>query len=288
MNLEEFQSIYNLLKRQHEELKEQLVSDLIQSVCLKSYNFLRHSFHVQPLTTNILNKSYFSFTDGSILSRPINRDLFETDNFDSCSTVLFSGNPASLGRQLLQKTLYTAAISFCAFNDLHKKNDQKTPGTFFEIFSSHFFAKKYEFNPEREIQVLNLDLNGSLPTDYIFRLGNGKSSIHLPVKTSTRERVIQVWAHQRVLDGIYGVDRFKGVLVCLAETNAQPNYRLTEVCLPKQWQIYQSYIARLHRIYYLDLPSRYADLVKGTPSINVKEFSEFFFEYDDLVNPLIR
>jgi hypothetical protein len=49
-------------------------------------------------------------------------------------------------------------------------------------------------------------------------LGDGKNRIHLPVKTSTRERVIQAWAHQRVLDGVYGVGRFKGVLVALAET----------------------------------------------------------------------
>jgi hypothetical protein len=225
---------------------------------------------------------------GTVQSRPINRNLYEVDDFINKLNILFTGDPTSLGRTELQKVLYTAAISFCVFNDLHKRNDQKTPGTFFEIFSSHFFAKTYDFNPAREIQVLNLDAEGTLPTDYIFRLGGNRSSIHLPVKTSTRERVIQVWAHQRVLDGIYGVDRFKGVLVCMAETNAQPNFRCTEVCLSKQWQIYQSFIARLHRIYYLDLPGRYAELVNGNPSINVKEFSEFFYESADLVNPAIR
>jgi hypothetical protein len=106
-----------------------------------------------------------------------------------------------------------------------------------------------------------------IPTDFVFDLGSGKNRVHLPIKLSTRERVVQVWAHQRALDGMHGTARFKGILVVMSETNKQKDISATEVCLPNQWMAYQMYIAQLFRIYYLDLPEKYVALKDAYPFI---------------------
>lgn len=67
-------------------------------------------------------------------------------------------------------------------------------------------------NPRTQVEVLRLEEESStLPTDFIFDLGAGKPKFHIPVKMSTRERVIQVFAHQRVLDGVHGFGKFTGL-----------------------------------------------------------------------------
>ena len=138
-------------------------------------------------------------------------------------------------------------------------------------------------NPTTRIQVLNLDMDTSLPTDFIFNLGKDRPKFHLPIKTSTRERVIQVWAHQRVLDGVFGTGRFLGTPVILAETKTDSVKReVIEICLPDQWRIYQMHIAQLKRIYYLDVPATYVKLNDVFPPITVKSFGHFFFEADSL------
>jgi hypothetical protein len=180
--------------------------------------------------------------------------------------------------------LYSMAISFCAVVDLLKENDQKTPGTFFEYFIAYFFSWRLGIEPENAIQILNIDNQDTkLPTDFVFNLGPGKQKFHMPIKTSTRERSIMLWAHQRLLDGVYGIERFMGTPVLLAETKLDNQTKeVIEICLPDQWRIYQSYIAKLKRIYYLDLPSAYEKLNREFPPLRVKEFGEFFFEWSDL------
>jgi hypothetical protein len=137
------------------------------------------------------------------------------------------------------------------------------------------------------VEVLAVeDERSTLPTDFIFDLGPRKLKFHVPVKISTRERVIQVWAHQRMLNGVYGEGRFKGVLVSLSETKLDlVKLEVTEICLPEQWAVYQRFIARMDRVYYLDLPPKYAALADQFPFIQVKTFGEFFKEKDVLVQP---
>ncbi len=123
----------------------------------------------------------------------------------------------------------------------------------------------------------------TLPTDYIFNLGRERAKFHLPIKVSTRERIIQVWAHQRVLDGVYGTGRFLGTPVILTETKTDKKRReVIEICLPDQWRIYQMHIAQLKRIYYLDVPVTYERLNDVFPPLNVKPFGLFFEEADTL------
>lgn len=90
-------------------------------------------------------------------------------------------------------------------------------------------------------------------------------------------------ASTRLLDGVYGTDRFMGTPVLLAETKTdKARKEVVEICLPDQWRVYQLYIAKLKRIYYLDLPAAYSKLNEEFPPIRVRPFGEFFLEWADL------
>jgi hypothetical protein len=183
----------------------------------------------------------------------------------------------------INRAIYKMVIAFCAAIDLARPNDRKTQGTYFEMLVAHMVSVRFGVPAVRNLDVLNLDMRAELPTDLTFDLGKGKPKFHVPVKTSTRERVIQVWAHQRIIDGVFGVGRFLGLLVCLAETHlAESTGRVQEICLIDQWRIYQLFIAQLKRVYYLDVPRAYADLANEFPRIHVKIFGEFFHEADTI------
>jgi hypothetical protein len=254
---------------------------LVYSACL---HFLKKTGR-EPLVSLIPGKQYFAFTQRNKVSRAVNSELFLGDakEWAAFDAALQRKKLSGFSPERITQVIYSVAISFCAFIDLTKEGDQKTPGTFFEYLISHLFAWRLGVNPTTRIQVLNLDMETTLPTDFIFNLGKDRPKFHLPIKTSTRERVIQVWAHQRVLDGVFGTGRFLGTPVILAETKTDRRKReVIEICLPDQWRIYQMHIAQLKRIYYLDVPTTYGKLNEVFPPINVTSFGQFFFEADKL------
>lgn len=278
----------------YEELKEEFkqdaksakVTDLIQELYLEANSYLA-PLHKESLIADRPGKEYFAFKSNkrAKLSRAVNRNLYESD--PAVALCFLDGvRHNTITTQLAEeitRACYTIAITFCSSIDLLKDNDQKTPGTFFEYFMGHLFAVQFDMAPAKRLDVLNLDMRASLPTDFIFDLGDNRPKFHIPVKTSTRERVVQVWAHQRVLDGVYGTGRFLGLLSCLSETKLDHRTKVvTEICLPEQWRIYQLFIAQLKRIYYLDIPAKYEELNTIFPPIHVKPFGEFFFEADEL------
>jgi len=240
-----------------------------------------------PLISRVPEKTYFSFTrrrgDGKI-SRPVNKNLFDPNCEDKLQHLL-QGTLGKVPFPERGRFLYTIAMSYCCASDLLKVGDQKTPATYFECLIGHLLACTLGVNPRTQVEVLRLEEEaGTLPTDFIFDLGHGKPKFHVPVKISTRERVIQVFAHQRVLNGVLGYGSFRGVLVCLTETKLDhQNREVIEICLPKQWSLYQRFIAPMHRFYYFDVPKKYEALVKGDPPLAVKNFAKFFEEVGDLV-----
>lgn len=286
-NKSAMEAAYDLLaNRAKRDMKGAEVDSALKEVITIALEFLGSCEPVE-LVSKVRSKQYFAFRQVGTtkLTRPINKDLFDIELTLANLDRLASADVKSLHPDNRAAILYTASISYCCHTDLIRSGDQKTPGTFFEAFIAHMVARTFDMNPTRSIAALNLDLKADLPTDYIFALDDGKSRIHLPVKTSTRERAIQPWAHQRILDGIYGVGRFKGILVCLAETNMQTRtHSVLEVCLPDQWSLYQMFIAQLHRVYYMDPPEIYLPLAKKYPFIQVKHFAKFFDEADMLVN----
>jgi hypothetical protein len=108
--------------------------------------------------------------------------------------------------------------------------------------------------------------------------------LHLPIKTSTRERAVQAWVHQLALDRIIGTGTYKGVLVVSGETkrNARTGV-VTEICVPRQLQMFQSRVAELSRVYYLDPPQPYLALSTASPRVEVKSFGEIFMDLRELL-----
>ncbi|USX25531.1 hypothetical protein NHH73_23570 [Oxalobacteraceae bacterium OTU3CINTB1] len=248
--------------------------------------------------SKVAGKRYFAFerrtASETFLSRPVNEDLFSDDLvpvlalFETLENAQtheeLNASLSAWDSNLLQKTLYSMAMSFCCAIDIQKTGDKKTPGTFFEYFVAYLISRRLRVNPVRRVEISSRGINISLPTDFIFEPGHRLRNLHVPVKTSTRERVIQVWAHQRVIDGTLGQGRYLGTPVILTETKLdKKKMEVVEICLPEQWQIYQGHISQLSRIYYLDLPQPYMDLNTKLPPISVKPFAEFFFESDALV-----
>src|SRR5439155_11289563 len=104
---------------------------------------------------------------------------------------------------------------------------------------------------------LTLDVEGvkaRMTMDFLFHLADGRK-LHLTVKMSTRERVVQAWAHQRVLDSAFGVGAYSGIMTLFGETKLDSkSLEVVEICVPEQWLVYQSLLSRMKRIYYFYPP----------------------------------
>jgi hypothetical protein len=226
-----------------------------------------------PLNTTITGKRYYAFKGKSeILSRPVNEALICNSLEDSKGIfmAILDGRRHDYSSTAITQAVYGMAISCCAAVDVTSRGDRKTQGTVFEWLCAALIQSTLQVSPCRSLEILNLDLRGKLPTDFVFDMGTEKPKFHLPVKTSTRERIIQVWAHQRMLDGVYGSGRFLAMPIVLTETKLEAKTRkVIEICLPWQWRLYQMHIANLWNVCYLDLPDTYAKLNNVFPPVNV-------------------
>ena len=175
-------------------------------------------------------------------------------------------------------------MNYCCCADL-VSGVKNNSGDYFEKLIGHLYSMHLNVAPTNQMNAVELDGESiSLPTDFIFDLGAGKPKFHIPAKTSTRERVVEVWAQQRVLDGAFGVGRFLCLLTCIGETNFYNNdMSVALTCVPNQWINYQLFISQIKRAYYLDVPGKYDELNYRFPKIHVKEFGEFFHESDKLI-----
>lgn len=283
MKRDKILSLYDSLKHQARSGFYTDENTLVLEKLYNESNSFLEKMEKEKLISKVENKEYFAFTDGKKISRAINRSLYEPDyaKWIELKTGMKNNDLSSLSSEKVQKILYSMAISFCACVDLLKSGDQKTPGTFFEYFIAYFFSWRVGAEPQKYIQIPDADEKETkLPTDFIFNLGKNDKKFHMPVKISTRERSIMLWAHQKLIDGVYGSDKFLGTPVIMAETKTSRSKKeVIEICLPEQWKLYQRYISQLKRIYYLDLPEPYRELNKKLPTLIVKPFSEFFEEW---------
>lgn len=183
----------------------------------------------------------------------------------------------------ITQAIYVIAMNYCCCADL-VSGVKSNSGDYFEKFVGHLYARHLGTEPSTTMNACELDGESiPIPADYIFNLGAGQPKFHVPVKTTTRERCVEVWAQQRLLDGAYGVGRFICLLTCISETNyVSKNQSVDIVCVPKQWINYQLFISQVKRVYYLDMPLRYEALNNGFPKIHVKYFGEFFHESGNL------
>jgi hypothetical protein len=217
------------------DLRSAAMREAVRTTITTSLNFTADADFV-PLVSKVPGKDYGMLRTADYSSRPINCALYRPELGAEALLAAIFGPVNGADLMFLDQCLYTAAMSFPAACDLLGAGNQKSPGTFFELFVAHLFASKFNVQPQTYVEVQSMGMLHRIPTDYIFEL-NPNRRVHLPAKISTRERVVQVWAHQKMLDGMMGVGRFRGILVCLAETNKQKEESVVEVCLPGQWAV---------------------------------------------------
>ena len=256
--------------------------------------------HVLPITSGstAVGKNYMVFSlTGNIVdkhSRPVNSDLYNAGNqldatgktkVDIFFENLLRNQIPLQSAQDITEALYVISMNYCCCADL-VDGVKSNGGDYFEKFIGHLYARHLKREPSTLMTACELDDETiQIPTDYIFNLGPNLPKFHVPVKTSTRERCVEVWAQQRILDGAYGVGRFICLLTCLAETNyVSRNHSVDIVCVPNQWINYQLFISQVKRAYYLDMPARYEALNRRFPRIHVKQFGEFFHETTNLTD----
>jgi hypothetical protein len=186
------------------------------------------------------------------------------------------------GPEEIVRTTYSIAFSVLAAHDITEVG-RKASATFFEILIGHIAARRLGRAPRKKVVIP--ESGAFLPTDYVFDPGKGKRKIHLPIKTSTRERAVQAWVHQLVLERIFGADEYLGVLVVATETkrNAKTD-EVIEICVPGQLQMFQSRVAKMTRVDYLDPPQAYLDLARAHPRVDVRRFGEAWSEIEELLS----
>ena len=277
-----------LLKSQDEELKTLAGQDLIGTavadhtaqMVLHSREMLRQADRVE-LISRVARKRYFSFR-GQDQSRPINRDLYVDDagEFDRLLRSFRGGFRNSSDEDTLRST-YTIAYGIFAAHDVYKVG-RKASATFFEILVGHTLGRRLGVSPRKRVRIP--ESGADLPTDYVFDLGQGNRKLHLPIKTSTRERAVQAWVHQLVLDRIFGSGQYRGILVVAAETKRDSRTgEVIEICVPQQLQMFQSRVAEISRVYYLDAPQAYLALAKNFPRLEVRNFGGVFEDLRQLL-----
>ncbi len=170
--------------------------------------------------------------------------------------------------------------------EIFDRQNKKGPATYFECYIGHLFAKSVGVNPTKRVRLRVHGRNVLMTMDFLIDMGKGHRKVHLPVKMSTRERVVQAWAHQRLLDAAYGDGVYRGIMVLFSETKLDSRkLEVAEICVPDQWLAYQSLLAHMDRIYYFDIPDRYQALTVQHPEvIAIKQFGEFFSERDAVLH----
>ena len=284
MEYDQLRSAYNAVKSAcRDGWRTDAAGQAILGLATTSLQFLATECKQIELNSRVPDKEYISFRRKNIVARPANRKFFAIDaplivhNWQSWPD-------GSLDARSLRQTLYTLALAPCLVMELFDRNNKKGPATYFECLIGHIFAKLLGVEPVKQAELPVAGHSARMKMDFLFQKDESSPKVHLPVKMSTRERVVQAWAHQRLLDSAYGEGRYKGIMVLFSETKLDSRSReVVEICVPDQWLIYQTLLAKMERIYYFDMPNRYRELTRDFPStIQIKPFSEFFNEIGEL------
>lgn len=181
------------------------------------------------------------------------------------------------------RVVYTAVMAFACCYDLWQRSSRKTPGTFFEVFMAGLlqnifpealFSKHIPLteviNDEgvdarevnRNVPDVNPQENGehiSVSTDIVIGAQNRSGGVVIPLKITTRERIVQPFAQQRILDAAFGAGHFKSFIVCISETQLDEiKTAVNQICVPGTIKLFQRFLAPVAGLYYCDLPQRYA------------------------------
>lgn len=260
------------------------------------------------------NVAYYSYSIEANISRPVRPDLFMYDSsvFAKAYEELLNGYHkipsewSSSERESANKVIYTGVMSIACCYDLWQRGSRKTPGTFFEIlmaavlkelFSEFYFSKHIpltEFLEDVNLGEMTGDVSegssaneagadseesaSSLSTDLVIKNVQTGKGLVIPLKITTRERIVQPFAHQRILDSAFGIGRFTSFVVCISETQQDAkNVKVNQVCVPGTVKLFQKYLAPIGGLYYCDVPQRY-DAYDMQRVIPIKSVGDFFID----------
>jgi hypothetical protein len=157
-------------------------------------------------------------------------------------------------------------MAFSVCFDLRKRTSRKTPGTYFEVILGSILSEILpDYKRTKHIPLISEEGSAkeeneeSVSTDIVFEKASKDGimkGIVIPAKITTRERIVQPFAHQRILDSVFCSERFRSVLVCMSEMQLDKS-GVKEICVPGTIRLFQTHLARLSGIYYLDPPLRY-------------------------------
>jgi hypothetical protein len=229
-------------------------------------------------------KDYVAYEINGVRSRPIRSDLYipDPDIFEK-EWVKFASNSDNSDLDASCKrantVIYTLIQSFSGLIDIYKPGSRKTPGTLFEMIVGVVLVNFSGLKMAKQIPVPGEKF--MVPTDIVLLQPPdiSKPNLVIPTKITTRERIVQPFVHQRILDEVFGPDKYKSVLVMVSELQRDDEGRkgLNEICVPNQIGMYQKYLGHLSGMYYLDIPHSYvvSDFSKTIP---VRTLGELIFK----------
>jgi hypothetical protein len=238
-----------------------------------------------------------------VLSRPFRPEIFIADpaQFAEEAIVLLAslGNPQGINPDALDRIVYTSITAFSLAYDVWKPKSRKTPGTFFEvvigsasrvIFPGYVLTKHIPIKDlpvteaadalaetcEIEATSDEAEFSGdSVSTDLVItNPKTGKGAI-VPLKITTRERIVQPFAHQRILDSAYP-GQYASFVACISEVQRDDKTTtVKQICVPGTIALFQKHLSKINGLYYCDIPRRYAqdDFNRIMP---VKPFHQLF------------
>ena len=254
------------------------------------------------------NVEYYVFDNQGDVSRPVRPDLFidELSDFEDHQSIMISdlksGAAGWNDDQVKRATrvIYTSVMSFACCIDLWKRSSRKTPGTFFEVYfaglmpfafpdavlSKHIplpGVPNVEEDIIEEIEDAD-DGSSSVATDLVVSHPEYERKIVIPLKITTRERIVQPFAHQRILDSAFSSGMYNSFLTCVSETQLDKKTQsVKQVCVPGTVKLFQRHLGNMTGLYYCDVPQRYAapDMAAYLP---VKEIGEIFKDFGRYFN----
>lgn len=258
---------------------------------------------------------YYVFSGNQSVSRPVRPDLYivEPDRFRQEFESLIANlrrDPVVWGDAAMgvaNRVIYTSVMSVACCYDVWQRGSRKTPGTVFEIlmaallqtmladanFSKHIPLAAILAEAEGGAAVRELaepappedaEGPGSVATDLVIKNSiSDVGGIVIPLKITTRERIVQPFAHQRILDSAFGKGAFKSLLVCISETQLdEKTQSVKQVCVPGTVKLFQKHLAPMYGLYYCDIPQRYAagDMERVLP---VKPIGRLFGDIKEML-----
>lgn len=269
--------------------------------------YAKYSLH----SAHNLLTHYSVFRHVDLISRPIAYAAFISN--PAQFKVLEKKVTSALGRrQILERAeindvncyIYTSVMAFAATYDLWKPGSRKTPGTFFEVLMAglmglylpeHTLSKHVDLGAmlgdetqteEKKIRELTgideEDEESSLSTDLVIKSSTRDKWAVLPLKITTRERVVQPFAHQRILQSSFP-DKYQSFLCCISETQLDKKTQtVKQICVPGTIRLFQRFLSPIDGLYYCDVPARYS-LPSLTRYIPVKSLGDVFNDVRQLL-----